>query len=345
MRFLLKLLVLSLVFLFTAPISFTQVFPPILVELSVSEEGLVGHWTFDELNGTMAYDYSSNGNHGVVDGATWVTGRIGVGALNFDGVSNLVKVPHSASLVFTDQLTIAAWIYLASTDGNQDALQKYGLALCEIRADKTGIISNILKINDVWTAFVYDDNSADFLNQWRHLALTYNGAQVVNYLDGQEDKSFAQTGQITIPSEGESDLSIGSNAPWNDCYFNGLIDDVRLYNRALDEYEIQNLFYGIDDIEQSDIHAHPGTFELYQNYPNPFNPTTSIVYSIPYNTKVTLKVYNILGEEVATLLYNEQRSAGKYEVTFNASDFNSGIYIYQLKASSKTKNMKMMFIK
>jgi protocatechuate 3,4-dioxygenase beta subunit len=74
------------------------------------------------------------------------------------------------------------------------------------------------------------------------------------------------------------------------------------------------------------------SFELNQNYPNPFNPSTIISFKVPYESKVTLKIYNVLGSEVATLL-NENKKAGNYNVTFNASGLASGVYFYQLHTS------------
>ena len=97
----------------------------------------------------------------------------------------------------------------------------------------------------------------------------------------------------------------------------------------------------------------PKEFVLYQNYPNPFNPTTKIKYTIPQSviareTKqshlVSLKVYDILGNEVATLV-NEEKPAGSYEVEFSAIDLPSGIYFYQMKAGSFVKTKKMVLIK
>ena len=335
---------MSLVFLFTATISFAQTFSPTDQELSILEEGLVGYWTFDEMSGTMAYDFSDNGNHGVLDGPTWVTGIVGDGALSFDGTDDLVKVPHSESLVFTDQVTIAAWIYLASADGDQDAIQKYGIALCEIRASKAGIISNILKVNNVWTGFAYNDNADYFLNQWRHLALTYDGAHVVNYLDGQVDKTFEQTGEITVRDEGESDLSIGSNSPWNVAFFNGIIDDVRLYNHALSAPEIENLYHGINAIEQSRISTHPGTFELCQNYPNPFNNSTVIEFNLQEQGKVSLKVYNHSGQEVASLV-DGQMAAGSHKVPWVPAELASGVYFYTLSVNGFKQTRELVLLK
>jgi len=85
-------------------------------------------------------------------------------------------------------------------------------------------------------------------------------------------------------------------------------------------------------------------FSLGQNYPNPFNPTTSIEYSISSRQFVTLKVYDVLGNEIVTLA-NEEKSAGTYEVDFDAAELTSGVYFYQLKASDQVFTRKMILIK
>ncbi|NOX64767.1 MAG: T9SS type A sorting domain-containing protein, partial [Chlorobi bacterium] len=96
----------------------------------------------------------------------------------------------------------------------------------------------------------------------------------------------------------------------------------------------------------------PSDFALSQNYPNPFNPSTKIKYSIP-NVEmrhasslrnVSLKIYDILGREVATLV-NEQQSPGNYEVIFNATNLPSGTYFYQLNAGTFVQTKKMLLIK
>jgi photosystem II stability/assembly factor-like uncharacterized protein len=88
----------------------------------------------------------------------------------------------------------------------------------------------------------------------------------------------------------------------------------------------------------------PNTFSLSQNYPNPFNPTTLIKFSIPVKGNVTLKVYDIIGNEVATLI-NENKDAGTFEVNFSAEDLSSGIYLYQLKSTNFIETRKMTLIK
>lgn len=88
----------------------------------------------------------------------------------------------------------------------------------------------------------------------------------------------------------------------------------------------------------------PQKFALIQNYPNPFNPSTVIKYDLPKSGMVSLKVYNVLGEKVATLV-DERQSSGYYSVTFNADRFASGVYFYVLRTSAFTASRKMMFLK
>lgn len=85
-------------------------------------------------------------------------------------------------------------------------------------------------------------------------------------------------------------------------------------------------------------------FNLYQNYPNPFNPSTTIQYSLSSSQFVTLKVYDVLGNEISTLI-DEHKQAGFYEVSFNASSLPSGIYFYKLQFGSLIETKKMMLIK
>ncbi|NWG27570.1 MAG: T9SS type A sorting domain-containing protein [Ignavibacteriaceae bacterium] len=88
----------------------------------------------------------------------------------------------------------------------------------------------------------------------------------------------------------------------------------------------------------------PKEFKLEQNFPNPFNPTTTIQYQLPHDARVTLKVYDILGSEVATLV-NEGQEAGYKEVQFSGSNIASGMYVYRLSADKFVSVKKMMVLK
>jgi len=89
----------------------------------------------------------------------------------------------------------------------------------------------------------------------------------------------------------------------------------------------------------------PFTFKLEQNYPNPFNPKTKIKFTLPQNTFVSVKVYNVTGELVATLVNNEYKNAGHYDVAFDGSSFASGVYFYTIEAGNFRNSKKMVLIK
>jgi len=88
----------------------------------------------------------------------------------------------------------------------------------------------------------------------------------------------------------------------------------------------------------------PNNYKLFQNYPNPFNPETKISFQIPVISNVTLKIYDVLGREVRTLV-NKELKAGSYKVDFNSKGLSSGIYFYRLTAGSFSEIKKMVLLK
>jgi len=193
---------------------------------------LVAHYTFDENSGTVAHDSSGNNNDGTISGATWATGHSG-SALSFDGVDDSVIVIDSSSLN-PDYITISMWF-------RPDAL-----------VDNTGLIAKGDSANRQYWMWVYRGNLSYEIdeggnynyiyslnaNQWHHLSLTYDGANVITYIDGNEVNRRAQaTGTILADSDS---LSIG-RLP-GVVSFDGIIDEVRIYNYALTESEILDLF-------------------------------------------------------------------------------------------------------
>ncbi len=115
-------------------------------------------------------------------------------------------------------------------------------------------------------------------------------------------------------------LRIGAYAPSGGTY---LLDDITIADSTG--------FTGVEDLAG----ITPDNFELSQNYPNPFNPTTTIRYAIPSESKVTITVFNLLGQEIASLV-NDVKSSGYHEVVFNAANLSSGVYLYKINAISTT---------
>jgi hypothetical protein len=107
---------------------------------------------------------------------------------------------------------------------------------------------------------------------------------------------------------------------------------------------IDHLELSLDNVSAVDDNFNKLNFALNQNYPNPFNPSTVISYQVPVTSLVSLKVYDVIGNEVADLV-NKVQPAGKYEITFNAADLPSGIYFYQLKTDGFNVVKKMTLLK
>ncbi|MBT8380687.1 MAG: T9SS type A sorting domain-containing protein [Ignavibacteria bacterium] len=101
---------------------------------------------------------------------------------------------------------------------------------------------------------------------------------------------------------------------------------------------------GLVSVEDNQSKFKINNYILEQNYPNPFNPNTTIKYQIPELSFTTIKVYDVLGNEVATLI-NEELSAGEYENEFDATDLTSGIYFYQLLTGEFIQTKKMVLLK
>jgi len=112
------------------------------------------------------------------------------------------------------------------------------------------------------------------------------------------------------------------------------------------QYIIMNTTNGGETLVQISINKEqiPKEYELYQNYPNPFNPTTNIRFDIPKDILVSIKIYDILGREVKTLV-NEFKNAGSYLVSFDGSEFASGVYFYRIQAGSFVNVKRMILIK
>ena len=203
---------------------------------STSAAGLVAAYGFGEGSGLTISDASGYNNTGIISGATWTTGRFG-SALRFDGVDDSVTIADADVLDLTTAMTLQAWVYPTRAGFTETVVLKEsptGLAY--------SLYSNEGAAPVTWVRFsgsVSGNSAAGStalpLNVWTHLAATYDGAILRLFVNGSEVGNRPLTGSI-VSSSGV--LRLGGNAVWGE-YFAGVIDEVRIYSRALSASEIQ----------------------------------------------------------------------------------------------------------
>jgi len=200
-------------------------------DCGVCSSGLVASYNFDEGTGSSLTDKSGNGNTGSVTGAIWTTGRFGSG-LSFDGVNDYVSVSDSSSLDITgNKMSVSAWIYATALAGNDFIVSKYAGGPNDWFFDvNTGRLE--------WRIAGTDHNEPGFsisTNTWYHVAGTYDGSNVRLYVNAIEVYSASETDSLVT---NDIPLSIGAHTPGS-LFWTGSIDDVRIYDRALSQAEIQ----------------------------------------------------------------------------------------------------------
>jgi PKD repeat protein len=215
-----------------APASYTARF-----QQAPASGGSVAAYGFNEGAGSSVGDASGRGNIGVVSGATWAAaGRFG-GALSFDGVNDWVTVADSASLDATTALTLEAWVRPSTTSGSwRTALLKERTGgLCYALYAQTGALGPSAHVAVGGAEPRARSSSLLSAGVWTHLAATYDGSMIRLYVNGTLAVSQAASGAVTSSTGA---LRIGGNSVWSE-WFAGLIDEVRVYDRALTAGEIQ----------------------------------------------------------------------------------------------------------
>ncbi len=208
---------------------------------------LVAHWGFDEGSGTTTYDMSGNGNDGALNGdPQWVAGKIG-GAMEFDGTDDYVDCGNDESLNFTDEITITAWVKI-DLFGDWDGIVTKGIDQSPYAMQMWG--NGALRFSANWGSpsggigeGTWNTNTQMVSGIWVHVAITYDGSTLRFYIDGAQD-SLEVPLNLTFGTVSES-LVLGCDFPGGDEYFDGVMDDVRIYDRSLSAAQVQDLVNGI----------------------------------------------------------------------------------------------------
>jgi uncharacterized protein YjdB len=225
--------------------------------------GLVAAYSFNEGTGGTVADSSGNGNTGFLSGAIWTTGGRFGGALSFDGSTNWVTVNDASSLDMTAAVTIEAWVnpralpsWHAVAIKEQTSDLVYGLYANTSQDHANGTIN--IGGNDVAVDYDAEDTQVP-LNNWTHLAVTFDGSILRLYFNGTLVNSVSHVGKMPVSA---GPLRIGGDSIWGE-YFNGLIDEVRIYNRALSAAEIQaDMNTPINPPALTGLTASPANFTL-----------------------------------------------------------------------------------
>lgn len=201
---------------------------------AVAHADLFSHWTFDEGSGTVAYDSAGSNNGTLVNDPVWTTGKIG-GALSFDGSDDYVALSNFS--VNTNDGTIALWVKTDGDFSGNYGHQGYlisGSAAFWSYLTLTGGGTALYKIDG--ETDTQDDyfvsTEADFVDKWKHIAVSFDNKTAKTYLNG----SLIDTMSVT-----DSFLTLDRIGGMTDVFYNGKIDDVRIYDNALSQSEIQTL--------------------------------------------------------------------------------------------------------
>jgi len=205
------------------------------------DPSLVGCWKLDETSGTTASDSSVNGNNGkLVGNPTWTAGKV-KGALDLDGSGDYVDCGNPAAFGFGDTLTVCVWVNMRAVSGAWMAAVSKGESAWRLSINNTAQ-SFHFSVRGSPNYEAANGATTVGLGEWHHLCGTYDGAAMRLYLDGKVDATTALTGGMHTAG---GNLLFGDNPQATGRYWNGQLDDVRVYHRALSAEEIAVIIRGI----------------------------------------------------------------------------------------------------
>jgi hypothetical protein len=296
--------------------------------------GIIAYFPF---NGN-ANDASGNGNNGTVTGATLSPDRFSNSnsAYSFNGVNNHITVANNSSLA-PNALSISFWV-------NATQFCPSGSTLCDliskdINPTSRQWTSQLLQNGKIRTAtFTAKENTFDSdipitLNTWYHIVRVWDGMTCSIYINNVLHGSMATSGNLRA---GSAPVEIGGS---NSQYFQGKLDDIRIYNRALTSSEIAALYS-----EGSPVKIAQPSFLHYNSrlntliFPNPFNAATTITYSVPSTSHLDISIYNANGKLVRNI-FSGLRQAGVYNYFWDGKNLSgaqvaNGNYFFSVKASN-----------
>lgn len=288
-----------------------------------------------------ANDASGNGRNGMASNGQFVPDRNGVlnSAYLFNGQNSSVTIPNDIGLNVQNAIAINFWMKIGGlytreqyplSHGNWEHRWKVSISNDHLRwTVKTSTGTKDL-----------DSESPVLLDSLYNVTVQYAHGMMELYLNNTLDAIAPWSGTI---QQTTTDLCFGQSLPNDNNYnFNGILDDIRIVDYELSSDEIAALSSRVMDVNGA-TSVVPDHYSL-SSYPNPFNPTTTIHFSLPVNGYVVLKVYDMLGREIQTVL-SENMPAGSYERQWNAGNRSSGVYFCVLKWNNKRITNKLVLMR
>jgi hypothetical protein len=318
-------------------------------------------WTFND--GT-ANDYVGGANGTLMGGANVVEGTLSLDA------DQWMEMPADViSLNTYDEITLEIWFrpfsnanptyHMIAVFGNTNADNGLGIDYYFMtparQDDKSRTAIAIGNYSAPYNAESGADGPELDDGELHHMVSTLTNAEIALYIDGQLATAPANQSQGPTPLSATNtiqDISpalayLGKSNYTSDATWQGEILEFNVYDKALSADNILFLYQkgpstatGVEDR----LGTMPKKYSLLQNYPNPFNPTTVIGYQLPATSNVSLKVYNLLGEEVA-ILVEGIRQPGTYQATFDGSKLASGVYLYRMTANNFVETKKLVLVR
>ncbi|MBD3182664.1 hypothetical protein GF312_10250 [Candidatus Poribacteria bacterium] len=233
---------LNLRLIFCATLIFLSLIFTFQLYAEIDMQTCVGVWLFDEGSGDIVMDSSGVNADGTINGAEWVDGKSGK-ALSFNGLDQFVEIPDSEELNPKNEMTMACWVYITGNENtHRDILSKDG-ENAERQYLLTASDVNTFRAH-IWTsdgtANYFDGSTTVELETWYHVAQVYDGNVLTLYVNGEEDGSLNFSGEIIVTSQ-PFRIGGGANAGAAGYYTPGIIDEVAIFNVALEQDDIKTL--------------------------------------------------------------------------------------------------------
>ncbi|MBD1397730.1 T9SS type A sorting domain-containing protein [Pontibacter sp. JH31] len=316
-----------------------------------STASLVGHWKMDEGSGSVLVDDSGYGNNAVLQNTSKVNWIAGVNGLALDLPGNWYRfaiAPNNASLNMTNEITISAWIKPQVRKGRM-ILSKVDPDGYQLGTNGNGKIEFWFNSTSNGTAYrLYSNANYPFDgNTWMHVAATFDGQTSKIYINGVEDKAVRYASSLTLISN-TSDLVIG--ALKEDNRWNGALDDVRLYNKALGASEIAALVnsgsaFNSSNVAQKNELVEPVHEHELSVYPNPFSTVAKLSFYMHEAGDYTLELYDSKGVLVKKLKQGQATLGEHNTVEIDGSQLSKGLYMVRLQTAKGSRALRLILQK